>query len=276
LLSCRFDGSPIGGYFQFSPVLGYIQKKEGKMRKICISLSKGGVAKSTSAVSIAHGLAMAGKKTLLIDSDDQGQDSYLLGVNPKQGLAEVLNEEATPMEAACEARPNLFILSGGKSLSAVKRSIGRKDFGAEKTLSEALSPIEGKFDFVLIDTSPAWDALTINALFYCDEVITPVSLEVLSLNSLAEFSQRLDGVRKFNPKLKHAFLLPTFADGRVKKSKEIMTLLEKHYKSILCDPVRYCARISEASGFGQTIFEYAPRSTGALDYKSIVQKVVDR
>lgn len=245
------------------------------MRKICISLSKGGVAKSTSAVSIAHGLAMTGKKTLLIDSDDQGQDSYLLGVSPKRGLAEVLNEEVSPLEAAVEARPNLFILAGGKALSGVKRAIGRKDFGAEKTLSEALSPIDGKFDFVLIDTSPAWDALTINALFYCDEVLTPVSLEVLSLNSLAEFSQRLEGVRKFNPGLKHAYLLPTFSDGRVKKSKEIMALLEKHYKGILCDPVRYCARISEASGFGQTIFEYAPKSTGAKDYQNITRKILD-
>ena len=246
------------------------------MRKICISLSKGGVAKSTSAVSIAHGLAMAGKKVLLIDSDDQGQDSYLLGVNPKHGLADVLNEELSPLEAAHEARPNLFILAGGKALSAVKRAIGRKDFGAEKTLSEALSPIDGKFDFVLVDTAPSWDSLTINALFYCTEILVPVSLEALSLNSLAEFTQRLEGVRKFNPDLKHSYLLPTFADGRVKKSKEIMTLLEKHYQPILCSPIRYCSRISEASGFGQTIFEYAPRSTGAKDYQSIVQKVLEQ
>ena len=245
------------------------------MRKICISLSKGGVAKSTSAVSIAHGLAMAGKKTLLIDSDDQGQDGYLLGVNPKYGLADVLNETVSPMEAVLEARPNLFILAGGKALSGVKRAIGRKDFGAEKTLSDALASIEGKFDFVLIDTSPAWDALTINALFYCSEVLTPVSLEVLSLNSLAEFSQRLEGVRKFNPELRHAYLLPTFADGRVKKSKEIMGQIEKHYKEIVCSPVRYCSRISEAAGFGQTIFEYAPRSAGAQDYKTIVKRVMD-
>ncbi len=245
------------------------------MRKICISLSKGGVAKSTSSISIAHGLAMAGKRTLLIDSDDQGQDAYLLGVKPKYGLADVLNEEVPVTKALHEARPNLFILSGGKSLSGVKRAIGRKDFGAERTLSESLSSIDGGFDFVLIDTSPAWDTLTINALFYCNEVLTPVSMEVLSLNSLAEFSQRLDGVRKFNASLQHRYLLPTFADGRVKKSKEIMELLEKHYSSIICTPIRYCSRISEASGFGQTIFEYSPKSTGAEDYKSIVKRIVN-
>lgn len=245
------------------------------MRKICISLSKGGVAKSTSSVSIAHGLAMAGKKTLLIDSDDQGQDAYLLGAKPKYGLADILNEEIPITEALYEARPNLFILSGGKTLSGVKRIIGRKDFGAERTLSDSLSSLEGEFDFILIDTSPAWDTLTINALFYCNEVLTPVSMEVLSLNSLAEFSQRLEGVRKFNANLQHKYLLPTFADGRVKKSKEIMELIEKHYSSIICNPIRYCSRISEASGFGQTIFEYAPKSTGAQDYKSIVKRIME-
>jgi len=244
------------------------------MRKICISLSKGGVAKSTSAVSIAHGLAAIGKKTLLIDSDDQGQDSYLLGVQPQYGLADVLNEEVSPLDAIHTARDNLFILAGGKSLSGVKRSIGRRDFGAEKVLSEALSPIEGKFDFVLVDTSPAWDTLTINALFYCDEVLTPVSMEALSLNSLAEFSKRLKEIQRFNPNLKHSYLLPTFSDGRVKKSKEILNILEKHYSQILCPPIRYCSRISEASGFGQTIFEYAPRSTGAKDYEQLVRKVI--
>jgi len=244
------------------------------MRKICISLSKGGVAKSTTAVSLAHGLSNVGKRVLLIDSDDQGQDAYLLGVKPARGLADVLNGEVGVFDAVTEARPNLFLLAGGKSLSGVKRSIGRMDIGAERTLSDALTAIDGKFDFVLIDTAPAWDSLTINALFYCTEVIAPVSLEVLSLNSLVEFGQRLESVRKYNPSIRLSYLLPTFADGRVKKSKEIMALLEKHYKSVLCKPIRYCSRISEASGFGQTIFEYAPKSNGAKDYNDIVQKVM--
>ncbi len=244
------------------------------MRKICVSLSKGGVAKSTSSVSIAHGLAKAGKKTLLIDSDDQGQDTFLLGVQPDHGLAEVLNDEISPIEAAFQARPYLYILSGGKSLSGVKRSIGRKDFGAEKTLSEALLPIEGKFDFVLIDTSPAWDALTINALFYCHEILIPISLEALSLNSLAEFNKRVGEVQKFNPELNKTHLLPTFDDGRVKKSKEILAILKKHHKTELYNSIRYCSKLSECNAFGQTIFEYAPKSTGARDYERVVKRIL--
>ena len=77
------------------------------MRKICISLSKGGVGKSSTAVSIAHGLALAGKKVLLIDTDDQGQDSFLLDVSPKHGLADVLNEEIGAEKSMFKARDNL-------------------------------------------------------------------------------------------------------------------------------------------------------------------------
>lgn len=243
------------------------------MRKIAVSLSKGGVSKSTTSISLGHGLALAGKRVLLIDTDDQGQDAFLLGVKPPLGLAEVLNEEVSIEEALFEARPNLWILAGGKSLSGAKRAIGRKDFGAEQTLAEALKPIESKFDFIIIDTSPSWDALTINALFYVDEVLTPVSLEALTLNSLVEFTKSIDSVQRFNKNLKHRYVLPTFHDGRVKKSAEILEQLQKYFPAQLCPPIKYNVRISESAGYGQTIFEYAPAA--AKDYQKIVERILN-
>lgn len=244
------------------------------MRKLTISLSKGGVGKSSSAVSIAHGLARSGKKVLLIDTDDQGQDAFLLGLNPEKGLADVINGDCSIKEATAAARENLWLLAGGKALSGVKRAIGNKDFGGERTLSEALKPLEGEYDYVLIDTSPSWDTLTINSLFYCHEVLTPVSLEVLTLNSLVEFTKRLETIKQYNNNLSHAYVLPTFLDGRVKKSKEILSQLEKHYEGKLCHPVRYNVRLSEAPGFGQTIFEYDPSSPGAKDYQKTIERIL--
>jgi len=252
------------------------------MRKICVALSKGGVAKSSTAVSIAHGLALQGKKVLLVDTDDQGQDAFLLGVKPPYGLAEVLDEKETTggekitvEKALYEARENLWILAGGKALAGVKRAIGRKDMGAEHSLTQALASLEGKFDFVIIDTSPSWDTLTINALFYCEEILTPVSLEVLTLNSLAEFAERIRSVQKHHKHLKHAYLVPTFWDRRVKKSEEILKQLRKYYSDLLCDPIKYCVRISESAGFGKTIYEYAPASSGAKDYKNTVRRILN-
>lgn len=244
------------------------------MRKICVSLSKGGVGKSSTCVSLAHGLALAGKKVLLVDTDDQGQDSFLLGVTPEYTLADVLSEDVSAEQALHEARKDLWLLAGGKALAGIKRSIGRKDFGAEQTLATALAPLEGRFDFVIVDTAPSWDTLTINALFYCTEVLTPVSLEVLTLNSLAEFSERLRSVQHFNKNLQYKYLLPTFLDRRVKKSTEILEQLRKYYPSLLCDPVKYSVRISESAGFGKTIYEYAPESSGAKDYANTVQRIL--
>lgn len=244
------------------------------MRKVCVALCKGGVAKSSTAVNLAHGLALSGKKVLLVDTDDQGQASFLLGTHPIYSLADVLQEEVGLEKAIWEARENLWILAGGKSLAGAKRAIGRKDFGAEQTLSFALSSIEGHFDFVVVDTSPSWDALTINALFYCKEVLTPVSLEVLTLNSLVTFDERLKSVQCYCPHLEHKYLLPTFLDRRVKKCSEVLEQLKKYYLNLLCEPIKYCVRISESAGFGKSIYEYAPLSSGARDYQKLVQRIL--
>jgi chromosome partitioning protein len=246
------------------------------MRKICISLSKGGVGKTTCCVSIAHGLSILGHKVLLIDTDDQGQDSYLLGIKTKFSLSNFLNGEVSLDEAIYKARENLYVLSGDRSLAGVKRFIGNKDFGAERTLKDALEPIENQFDYVLIDTSPSWDTLTINALFYCNEILIPVSLEALSFSSLVDFMKRITEIIKFNPSLKCSYLVPTFEDGRVKKSKEIMDILKKHYEDILCNPIRYCARLSESAAFGKTIFEYSPNSKAAEDFNKLITRITSK
>jgi chromosome partitioning protein len=128
---------------------------------------------------------------------------------------------------------------------------------------------------VIVDTAPSWDTLTINALFYCTEVLTPVSLEVLTLNSLIEFSERIKSVQALNKSLQYKYLVPTFWDRRVKKSSEILEQLRKYYPEQVCEPVKYSVRISESAGFGKTIYEYAPSSSGAKDYQKTVQRILD-
>jgi len=102
-----------------------------------------------------------------------------------------------------------------------------------------------------------------------------VSLEVLSLNSLADFIKSLEAIRVNNKELIHRYVLPTFHDRRVKKSTEILAQLKKHFPDTLCDPIKYNVKISEGAGFGQTIFEFAPTSTGAKDYLTLVNRIIN-
>ena len=244
------------------------------VRRIGVCLSKGGVGKTTTAVNVAAGLSLAGYRVLLIDTDTQGQSAYMLGVKPVGGLAELLTKELSLDEALFKARENLWILAGGKSLAGVKRLINRKDFGGELTLSESLSEIDADYDYVVVDTSPGWDPLTVNVLFYVRELLLPVSLEVMSLQALGSFFKSVASIKKYRSELKIKYIVPNFMDLRVrKKSETILEKLEALYKDTVCAPIRYNNVLSQAPMYGKTIFEYAPGAKGALDYKELVRKI---
>jgi chromosome partitioning protein len=211
---------------------------------------------------------------LLVDLDTQGQVAKALGVKPATDLAAVVLNETSAQAAVSLARDGIGLLAGGGSLAGVKRDIARRDFGGEQMLSEALADLEGSYDLVLLDTAPSWDTLTVNALFYANEVLVPVALEVLALQGLVEFVQSLQRIQQYRPDLVLRYVLPTFMDLRVKKSAEILAQLQGHYGDLVCDPIRYNVRLSEAPGYGQTIFEYAPRSVGAQGYQSLTERIL--
>lgn len=242
--------------------------------KIAIALSKGGVGKTTSAVNLAAGLARQGKTTLLVDVDTQGQVARAFGIKPLYSLTDLVSGEI-PFERACtQARENLWLLAGGRSLTGLKRLITRKDFGGERTLAESLEQVEGGFDYVILDTAPGWDALTVNVLFYAHQVLAPVSMEVLTLQGLMDFTRSMESIQKYHTELRLQYVLPTFVDRRVRKSQEILEQLRQHFDEQVCQPIRYNVRLSEAPGYGQTIYEYAPKSPGAQDYEKLTERII--
>ena len=244
-------------------------------RKIGVSLSKGGVGKSTTSTSLAAGLALAGFKVLLVDTDTQGQDSFMLGVKPKAGLTELVTGELSAEECLTKARDNLWMLAGGKALAGIKRIIDRKDYGGENTVSDALKPLETVFDYIIVDTSPGWDPLTVNVLFYVEELLIPIALEIMSIQGLSEFLKSISAIQKYRHELSLKYILPTFQDKRVKKTSRLLHKIEKIYGNRLCQPIRYNVRLSEAPAFGKTIFEYAPGCNGAQDYRELVRKIAN-
>jgi chromosome partitioning protein len=154
-------------------------------------------------------------------------------------------------------------------------AINKREFGGEMAISEVLAPLEDSYDFVILDTAPGWDTLTINVLFYAQEVLSPVSLEVLTLQGLLDFSRNLSAIQKYHPSLTLRYVLPTFLDRRVRKSEEILSQLESHFPEQICAPIRYNVRLSEAPGYGQTIFEFAPQSPGAEDYRRLTERILN-
>ena len=243
------------------------------MRKIGVCLTKGGSGKTTTAVNLAHGLARAGQRVLLIDTDTQGQCAQSLGVAPTLGLADLVLEEATLDDAIVEARPGLSLLAGGGRLAGVKREIARREMGSEHVLTEALGDLDG-YDYMVVDTAPGWDTMTVNALFLVTEVLAPVNLEVLALRALGDFEKHVNAVRRYRSDLTWRYLLPTFYDRRVAKSEELRGQLRQRYSTLVCQPIRYNVRLSEAPGFGQTVFEYAPRAAVAEDYQRLTERIM--
>ena len=242
------------------------------MRKIALTNAKGGVAKTTSCVNLGAGLALLGYRTLLIDCDTQGQVSKSLGVQAGEGLGELLQGEAGLGDVQIEARENLFVIAGG-SLSGAKRLISRRDMRSELVLSEALEGLEG-YDFVLIDTAPSWDVLNVNCLFYVGELLIPVSMEALALQGVGDLVSRVEQVQQYREdKILQRAIIPTFYDGRVSKSAEILEQLERYFPGAVWPIVRYNVKLSEAPGFGQHIFEYAKRSNGAADYSRLARRL---
>ena len=142
-------------------------------------------------------------------------------------------------------------------------------------VAKALEPYEGQFDFVLVDTGPDWDPLTVNVLFYTEEILCPISMEVLAMRGFRDFLSNVNPIKEYRKELSISYILPTFFDGRVKKSSEILSQLQKHFGDIVCDPIRYSVRLSEAPGYGKNIFEYAPQDRATEDYKKLIRRVLN-
>ena len=251
------------------------------MRTIAVAMAKGGVGKTTTAVSLAGGLATLGKRVLLVDCDTQDQVARFLGVKPPYGLAEFItgNSDGNPVsrnDAVFQARDNLWVLTGGIQLVELKHWLGEQPREVRQTvLKQKLVPREGSIDYLIFDCAPGWDVLSVNILMAATEVICPVALQGPALEGLKTFFRYLQSAQKLNPELRLKYILPTLFDRRTRHSQEMLTQLQRYFSRQLCLPVHYTVRLCEAPAHGRTIFEYDRGSTAAQDYHLLVRRVMD-
>jgi chromosome partitioning protein len=237
------------------------------MRKIAFAIEKGGTAKTTSAVHVAHALAAQGGNVLLVDTDTQDQCAAHLGVEQgRPGLAELILGETVPRQCILKARDNLYLLPSGSKLAAVKAGVTdvakAAAIGPDEIVGRALSFTEsGRLDVVILDTAPGSDPFLISVLKYSDLIVVPVPPEMMAVRGLARFSGTLKAMGR-----KVDYILPTVHDRRVAKTGRILNKLEERFGDRLLGKISYTTRISEAAGAGMTVFEYSPGHRSAGEY----------
>jgi len=150
--------------------------------------------------------------------------------------------------------------------------MARENISPEKVLHNALKQYENKYEFVLLVTGPGFTEMSINVLFYADELLIPVSMEYLAIDGLLSFLEEIDIIQRHKD-VNIKYVVPTFLDGRVKKTAEIMEQLRERFGDRLTVPIRYSTKLSEAPVWSKTIFEYASRSTVAVDYAKLVKAI---
>jgi len=245
------------------------------MRKIAVVGFKGGIGKTTTCVSLGAGLALKGRRVLLVDTDAQANVSLSLGIDGyTRTLADVLMRRVSAEQCVLHARKNLDLLPGGIDLFKAQQRLVL-EMAREEAFGELLGGLQG-YDYQLFDCAPSLSLLTVNAVAYVDEIYVPVSMEVLALAGMRQFMAYLREVtRVLGRGATVRLIVPTFYDVRRRMSSQVLETLLNEFSDRVSNPIRTDTRLSEAPGVGQTIFEYAHRSHGAQDYARLVE-LVDR
>ena len=244
------------------------------MRRIGIITSKGGTGKTTTAINLGHGLALCGKKVLIVDCDAQRNVAVAFDIRGRRSLCDLLQHGEVEV---VNVRKNLFVIdSGGRDLAETEMVLAGKR-NREARLERALSNIKG-CDIVICDCSPTINLININALTYVDQVIIPVSMDFLAQEGARQTLEIIDEINSYSGRRTEVLgILPTFFDGRTKLSQEVLDTLREHFNGLVFDTViRVNTSLREAPSFKKTIFEHSPLSRGAYDYYQLTEEFLRR
>jgi len=247
-----------------------------------VANQKGGVGKSTTAVSLGAALAEMGRRVLVVDLDPQGNASTGLGIRHDQRrvtVYDVLASDAPIMEAVVQTPvPNLFGVPSTIDLAGAEIELVSQ-FSREMKLRRAMEPLrERGFDFVFLDCPPSLGLLTVNAMAAAEELIVPIQCEYYALEGLGQLIKNVRLVQQnVNPALRLSGIVMTMFDPRTKLSEQVVEEVRRYFGDRVYDTIiPRTVRLSEAPGFGQPITVYDPRSTGAKRYRELAGEVIHK
>ncbi len=254
---------------------------------ICLANHKGGVGKTTTAITLAHGLARRGKETLIVDFDPQGQAASFLGINPGMDVFYLLisglsgsptGSELTALKQRVRStgRPHLWIIPGGAETAAAQQTIG----ALSKPISyiaDILKPFSRNgLDYIILDTSPSLGGLQERAIWASDYVIAPVSPEFAALDGLSQLTQKTLLRLKQDLGWSGTLLgiLPTFFDEQTRETRSAMADLHNSFAELVMCPIHRATVLRECAAEAMTLFEKAPDHRVAQEYQKLVNLVL--
>ncbi len=253
------------------------------MKVIAIANQKGGVGKTTTAVNLGCALAQSGQRVLLIDLDPQGNATSSFGLQEIEGesLYEPLLGQAAIADKVLPTRlAGLFLIPADLDLAGAEIEIARMDNHLTR-LTETLAPFRADvtFDFILLDCPPSLGILMTNALAAADEILTPIQCEFFALEGLVKIVRVVEQIRNSgaNDAVEIGGIVMTMFDGRTNLSGQVVAEVREHFGERVYETViPRTVRLSEAPSFGQSIFEYAPRGSGARAYRALADEFLQR
>lgn len=248
---------------------------------ISVTNQKGGVGKTTSSVNIAYFLAKAGKKTLLIDFDPQGNATSGLGINKQQLTATmkdvILQDKELSEVIILTDHKQLFLAPTTPHLANTEVELAQADRRFSR-LKMAVDKVSDDYDFIIIDSPPSLSLLTVNGLIAARYVLLPVQAEFYALEGLGQLLETMKLVRKsMNPTLELLGVLPTMMDSRTTLSNQVHEEIKKHFPGKVFETtIPRNIRLAEAPSHGLPVGAYDRFSKGSRAYKAVTKEVLDR